>query len=71
MLQYLMDQDLVPKDERRMYTTFLASSFRDPSFRPEEAHAKGIYLMDKPAFWSERRHVRGEHDGDVAVPSTT
>ena len=55
MLQYLMDQGLIPKDERRMYTTFLASSFRTLRFGLKEAHAKGMalqinYLMDKQAF---------------------
>jgi hypothetical protein len=55
MLQYLMDRELIPKDERRLYTTFLASAFRSLRFGINEAHGKGMalqfnYLSDKSAF---------------------
>jgi len=41
--------------ERKLYTTFLASSFRTLRFGVKEAHAKGMalqfnYLMDKGGF---------------------
>ncbi len=70
MLQYLMDNksDLVPggpENERKLYTTFLASSFRTLRFGQTEAHAKGMaiqvnYLMDKGA-------VSARPDGTFAV----
>jgi hypothetical protein len=55
MLQYLMDQEMIPKDDRRMYTTFLASAFRSLRFGVNEAHGRGMalqfnYLWDKGAF---------------------
>ena len=63
-LQYLLDQgqkvgiaDGESKEvaERRLYTTFLASSFRTLRFGLTEAHAKGMaiqinYIMDKGGF---------------------
>jgi hypothetical protein len=58
MLQYMFDKKLLPgtaDDERRLYTTFLASSFRTMRFGINEAHGKGMalqfnYLQDKGAF---------------------
>ncbi len=55
MLQYLMDREMIPKDERRLYTTFLASAFRSLRFGLNEAHGRGMalqfnYLWDKGAF---------------------
>jgi hypothetical protein len=58
MLQYMFDNKLLPgtaDDERRLYTTFLASSFRTMRFGINEAHGKGMalqfnYLQDKGAF---------------------
>ena len=55
MLQYMFDHGQMPKDERRLYTTYLASSFRSVRFGINEAHGKGMalqfnYLMDKGAF---------------------
>jgi len=58
MLQYLYDHGILPggvENERRLYTTFLASSFRTLRFGLKEAHAKGMavqfnYLEDKGAF---------------------
>jgi hypothetical protein len=59
MLQYLFDQGLLPRAERPLYTTFLASAFRTLRFGTKEAHGKGMalqfnYLMDKGAFVQER-----------------
>lgn len=58
MLQYLMDQQIIPggeQAERELYTTFLASSFRTLRFGVHEAHGRGMamqvnYLTDKGAF---------------------
>ena len=55
MLQYLFDKKLLAGDERKLYTTFLASSFRTLRFGVHEAHGKGMalqfnYLTDKGAF---------------------
>ena len=58
MLQYLYDHGLVKHDassERRLYTTFLASTFRSLRFGQKEAHARGMavqvnYLLDKGGF---------------------
>jgi hypothetical protein len=55
-LQQLMDKGVLNKaDERAMYTTFLASSFRTLRFGMTEAHAKGMalqvnYLLDAGGF---------------------
>jgi hypothetical protein len=54
-LQYLMDKGAIDKkQERSMYVTFLASSFRTLRFGLEDAHAKGMalqlnYLLDSGA----------------------
>ena len=58
MLQYMYDHKLLPGGpdaERKLYTTFLASSFRTLRFGVKEAHGKGMavqfnYLSDKGAF---------------------
>ncbi|MCU1262983.1 MAG: MutT/NUDIX family protein, partial [Bryobacterales bacterium] len=55
MLQYMYDHKLLPSAERKLYTSFLASSFRTLRFGLHEAHGKGMavqfnYLMDKGAF---------------------
>ena len=58
MLQYMHDHKLLPGGpdaERKLYTTFLASSFRTLRFGVKEAHGKGMaiqfnYLADKGAF---------------------
>jgi hypothetical protein len=45
-LQYLMDKGVIDKrQERSMYVTFLASSFRTLRFGLNEAHAKGMALQ--------------------------
>jgi hypothetical protein len=55
MLQYLADHGQMKIDERKLYTTYLASSFRSVRFGIHEAHGKGMalqfnYLMDKGAI---------------------
>ena len=69
MLQLLMDRELIPKDDRRLYTTFLASAFRSLRFGISEAHGRGMalqfnYLADKDAF------VRNQ-DGTFGVNMAT
>ena len=55
-LQYLMDKGVIDKkQERSMYVTFLASTFRTLRFGLNEAHAKGMalqvnYLLDHGAI---------------------
>jgi hypothetical protein len=68
MLQYLFDKKVLPANERQLYTTFLASSFRTLRFGVHEAHGKGMalqfnYLMDKGAFVAKP-------DGTFAVDFT-
>jgi hypothetical protein len=55
MLQFLIDKGYIEQDEKKLYTTFLASSFRTLRFGLLEAHGKGMavqfnYLTDKGAF---------------------
>ena len=58
MLQYMFDRKLLPGGlavEQKLYTTFLASSFRTMRFGLNESHGKGMalqfnYLVDKGAF---------------------
>ncbi|MGI8744707.1 MAG: dipeptidyl-peptidase 3 family protein [Bryobacteraceae bacterium] len=58
MLQYMFDHKLMPggpEAERKLYTTYLASSFRTLRFGANDAHGKGMavqfnYLMDHGAF---------------------
>jgi len=58
MLQYLYDHKLIEGGagaERKLYTTFLASTFRTLRFGLNDAHGKGMamqvnYLMDKGGF---------------------
>ena len=55
-LQYLIDKGVIDKSfESKIYTTFLASSFRSIRFGVAEAHGKGValqlnYLLDQGAF---------------------
>ena len=55
-LQYLMDTGVLPKeDERSLYDTYLASTFRSVRFGINEAHGKGMavqfnYLIDEGAM---------------------
>lgn len=58
MLQYFFDAGILQggeANERKLYNTFLASSFRTLRFGIQEAHARGMapqfnYLMDHGAF---------------------
>jgi hypothetical protein len=55
MLQHFFDHGYLKHDEDKLYTTFLASSFRTLRFGLNEAHGKGMalqfnYLTDKGAF---------------------
>ncbi|HYL75253.1 MAG TPA: hypothetical protein VEU96_13665 [Bryobacteraceae bacterium] len=55
MLQHLIDRKLIESSERKLYTTFLASSFRTLRFGLKDAHGKGMamqvnYLTDKGGF---------------------
>jgi hypothetical protein len=55
MLQHFFDHGYLKHDEKALYTTFLASSFRTLRFGIHEAHGKGMalqfnYLTDKGAF---------------------
>lgn len=55
MLQHFYDKGHIAHDEKRLYTTFLASSFRTLRFGIHEAHGKGMalqfnYLQQKGAF---------------------
>ncbi|MGI8991501.1 MAG: dipeptidyl-peptidase 3 family protein [Bryobacteraceae bacterium] len=61
MLQFFFDRGYLKPDEKRLYTTYLASSFRTLRFGLKEAHGKGMalqfnYLLDRGAF---------VHKGDV------
>jgi hypothetical protein len=65
MLQYMFDHGLLPGDERKLYTTFLASAFRSVRFGIHEAHGRGMamqfnYLTDKGGFV-------GKPDGTFSV----
>jgi hypothetical protein len=55
MLQLFYDRSYLSHDETKLYTTFLASSFRTLRFGLNEAHGKGMalqfnYLTNKGAF---------------------
>lgn len=58
MLQYMLDKKMLPSSSlttERLYTTFLASSFRTLRFGINEAHGRGMalqmnYLLDHGAF---------------------
>jgi hypothetical protein len=55
MLQLFFDRGYLTHDENKLYTTFLASSFRTLRFGLNEAHGKGMalqfnYLTDKGGF---------------------
>lgn len=62
MLQYFFDHQIMPggeETERKLYTTFLASSFRTLRFGVNEAHGRGMavqfnYLLDHGAFIANR-----------------
>ncbi len=65
-LQQLMDKGVIDRaGERRMYTTFLASTFRTLRFGMDDAHARGMalqvnWLLDAGAY-------RANADGSFSV----
>jgi hypothetical protein len=67
LVRYLFDSKQLPGGEaaeRRLYTTFLASSFRTMRFGLKEAHGRGMalqfnYLTDKGAFVARPETTRG------------
>jgi Peptidase family M49 len=70
MLQYMFDHQQVPRAERPLYTTFLASGFRSLRFGLNEAHGKGMavqmnYLLDKGAFVVNPDGTFGVDEGKV------
>ncbi len=55
MLQFMYDRKLLPEAEKKLYTSYLASSFRTLRFGLHEAHGKGMavhfnYLLGKGAL---------------------
>ena len=55
LVQHMFDRGLLPKAERALYTTFLASAFRTLRFGIQEAHGRGMalqmsWLLDRGAF---------------------
>ena len=54
LLQYMFDHGQLPREERKLYSTYLASMFRSLRFGTVEAHGRGTaiqlnYLMDHDA----------------------
>lgn len=45
MLQYMFDKNLLPRAEKQLYTTFLASSFRTLRFGIQESHGRGMAVQ--------------------------
>jgi hypothetical protein len=65
LLQYMFDHGQLPRNEHKLYTTYLASMFRSLRFGTVEAHGRGTaiqinYLMDHDA-------VRVSPDGHFSV----
>ena len=71
LLQYLMDRGLLPggaERERKLYTTFLASTFRTLRFGVHEAHGKGMAIQFR--YLLEHGAVRVSPEGRFAVDFT-
>jgi hypothetical protein len=65
-LQYLMDKGVIDKkQERSMYITFLASSFRTLRFGLAQTHAKGMALQVNNLF--DHGAIRVAADGTFSV----
>ena len=65
-LQYLMDKGVIDAgQERSMYVTFLASTFRTLRFGLNEAHAKGMALQVN--YLIDRGAVRIDKDGQFSL----
>jgi len=65
MLQYFFDNGILPRgesDEKNLYTTFLASSFRTLRFGTSEAHGRGMALQFNYLI---------RHGGFIALPDGT
>jgi len=68
MLQYFFDHGILPggeAKERRLYTTFLASSFRTLRFGITEAHGRGMALQFN--YFSDHGAFSTQADGAFAV----
>ncbi|MCX6619735.1 MAG: hypothetical protein NTY38_01380 [Acidobacteria bacterium] len=68
LLQHLMERGLVPagaERERKLYTTFLASTFRTLRFGIHEAHGKGMSIQFR--FYLEHGAVVQASDGRFSV----
>jgi hypothetical protein len=65
-LQYLMDKGVIDKaQERSMYVTFLASTFRTLRFGLNESHAKGMALQVNHLL--DHGAVKGTSDGHFTL----
>ncbi len=68
LLQYMFDRQLLPGGvdaERKLYTTYLASSFRTLRFGLHEAHGKGMALQFN--YLREKGALVANPDGTFAV----
>ncbi len=68
LLQYLMDRKLIPggaENERKLYTTFLASTFRTLRFGVHEAHGRGMAIQFR--FLLERGAIELRPGGTFAI----
>jgi hypothetical protein len=65
-LQHLMDKGVIDKkQERSMYTTFLASTFRTLRFGLSQTHAKGIAMQVNNLF--DHGAIRVGNDGRFSI----
>ena len=65
-LQYLMDKGVIDKrQERSIYLTFLASTFRTLRFGLTESHAKGMVLQVNSLF--DHGAIRLDHEGTFSL----
>ncbi|HWK49656.1 MAG TPA: hypothetical protein VNR40_07200 [Steroidobacter sp.] len=70
-LQYLMDKGFLDKQqERNMYVTFLASTFRTLRFGLNEAHAKGMALQINHLLDAGAVRIDSEGRFSLDVPKT-
>ena len=70
-LQYLMDKGFLDKkQERAVYTTFLASTFRTLRFGLGEAHAKGMALQVNNLFDHGAIRVAADGTFSLDIPRT-
>jgi hypothetical protein len=70
-LQYLMDKGVLDKkQERSVYTTFLASTFRTLRFGLGEAHARGMALQVNTLFDHGAVRVAADGTFSLDIPKT-